>query len=924
MRPLKLTMSAFGPYSGKVELDMTKLGSNGLYLISGTTGAGKTTIFDGIMYALYGKPSGDVREVSMLRSKGAEPDAVTFVELNFSYGDKEYTIMRNPGGYQRAKARGEGTTEVKPEVELHLPDGRVITKEREVKTEIDSIMGITADQFSQVAMIAQGQFRDLLQADTVTRQKIFRQIFKTERFERIQLKLAEKSSRLKKICEASRLSVKQYIDGIEYDSANMVTALEVQKAKNGELGAKEILDLISGILETDQKNKDEIDEKIEENQKQLDEINAVLKTAEDTANRKRQLNEAETLKGTKIQTLAIFQNKYETEKQREPEQKKLLSDIAVEESNLSEYDSVDAKVKELRKCENLKTELGTQKKQIEDLLLLLSEKNKSDEEKLVQLQNAGENYAHLKAEADKIDAEIKQVDGLKKDISNYKLFAATLQQRQCDYIEAKERADVYKERFASMNEAFLNDQAGIIAETLKNGMPCPVCGSIEHPKPARKSSKAPSKEELERIEYLSDKAQKEASEKSSKAGEIKGTVDTLKEKVEGSIAEILGETAFEYADVKADEKLAEIRKRLVDTDTQLKLEEEKIRQREQLSKSLPENKQKENEAREKVSSMLSEIASLSAKIEAVTKEIAEKKSKLVFANKTEAQLSVMKKKSEVQEIQASLEKAKADYENCTNEISALEGSISALKESLKNTPDIDVAEYQSKKTELDLQNSDLSMKSQLYLIRIDRNKMAKSNIEASSAELVKNEKEYATVKNLADTATGNLSGKERIALETYVQTSYFDRITRRATARLMNMTGGQYDLVRREEPERLSGKSGLDLDVVDHNNGGARRSVGSLSGGEAFKASLSLALGFADEVQASAPGIRIDTMFVDEGFGSLDSESLDLAYKTLAGLSEGHRLVGIISHVDELKNKIDKQIVVTKDRSGKSRVEIVV
>ena len=380
MRPIKLTMSAFGPYANKVELDMTKLGTNGLYLISGTTGAGKTTIFDGIMYALYGKPSGNVREVSMLRSKGASPDTLTYVDLEFVYGDKTYRIMRNPGGYLRTKARGEGTVDAKQEVELYLPDGRVLTKEKEVKAEIESIMGITADQFSQVAMIAQGQFRDLLQADTVTRQKIFRQIFKTERFEKIAGKLADKSSNLKKVCEIGRNGLKQYVDDIACDGNDMVSALEVQKARNGELGTDEILELVGGLIEKDEALKLEADEKIADNQKQLDEINAVLRSAEDVANRKKQLADAENLKNVKVQMLSELQNKYDTAKQKEPTLEKLKTEIAVEESTLSEYDAFDAKASELNTLKTDKENKENQKIQAEDYLSQLIENNKKDEQ----------------------------------------------------------------------------------------------------------------------------------------------------------------------------------------------------------------------------------------------------------------------------------------------------------------------------------------------------------------------------------------------------------------------------------------------------------------------------------------------------------------------------------------------------------------
>ena len=267
MRPIKLTVSAFGPYAGKTVLDLDKLGENGLYLITGDTGAGKTTIFDAITYALYGEASGDNREPSMFRSKYAEATTPTEVELVFSYAGKTYTVKRNPE-YERPKSRGEGFTTQKAEVQLKYPDGRVVTKQRDVDNAIRDIMGINRSQFLQIAMIAQGDFLKLLLAPTEERKKIFRQIFKTQLYQDLQDRLKKESGQLNDKCDAARNSIKQYIDGITCDE-NDVLSIEVEKAKNGLLPAKDVMDLIDRLLTQDNDKKTAIQKSISDADKAL-------------------------------------------------------------------------------------------------------------------------------------------------------------------------------------------------------------------------------------------------------------------------------------------------------------------------------------------------------------------------------------------------------------------------------------------------------------------------------------------------------------------------------------------------------------------------------------------------------------------------------------------------------------------------------
>ena len=291
MRPIKLTVSAFGPYAGKTVLDLDKLGENGLYLITGDTGAGKTTIFDAITYALYGEASGDNREPSMFRSKYAEATTPTEVELVFSYAGKTYTVKRNPE-YERPKSRGEGFTTQKAEVQLKYPDGRVVTKQRDVDNAIRDIMGINRSQFLQIAMIAQGDFLKLLLAPTEERKKIFRQIFKTQLYQDLQDRLKKESGQLNDKCDAAHNSIKQYIDGITCDE-NDVLSIEVEKAKNGLLPAKDVMDLIDRLLTQDNDKKTAIQKSISDADKALEIVNANLGKIEAKEQTQKALDQAQ-------------------------------------------------------------------------------------------------------------------------------------------------------------------------------------------------------------------------------------------------------------------------------------------------------------------------------------------------------------------------------------------------------------------------------------------------------------------------------------------------------------------------------------------------------------------------------------------------------------------------------------------------------
>lgn len=350
MRPIKLTVSAFGPYAGKTVLDLDKLGENGLYLITGDTGAGKTTIFDAITYALYGEASGDNREPSMFRSKYAEATTPTEVELVFSYAGKTYTVKRNPE-YERPKSRGEGFTTQKAEVQLIYPDGRVVTKQRDVDNAIRDIMGINRSQFLQIAMIAQGDFLKLLLAPTEERKKIFRQIFKTQLYQDLQDRLKKESGQLNDKCDAAHNSIKQYIDGITCDE-NDVLSIEVEKAKNGLLPVKDVMDLIDRLLTQDRGKKTDIQKSISDADKALEIVNANLGKIEAKEQTQKALDQAQNSLTRENEASLALKAAFDIEKGKISEREQLAEEKARIEAEFPRYEALAVLEKQIKNDEN--------------------------------------------------------------------------------------------------------------------------------------------------------------------------------------------------------------------------------------------------------------------------------------------------------------------------------------------------------------------------------------------------------------------------------------------------------------------------------------------------------------------------------------------------------------------------------------------
>ena len=1241
MKPEKLIISAFGPYAAETEVDFTKLGDGGLYLITGDTGAGKTTIFDAITFALFGEASGAVREAGMFQSKYAKAGTPTFVELTFLSHGKRYRVRRNPE-YVRPKERGQGVTTQTARAELYFYDGRQpVTKTGEVTRAVEQILGFNYGQFTQIAMIAQGDFQKLLLADTAERGKIFRQLFHTELFSDLQNRLREE----KNACDAEyreiRRSIAQSLDGAdcsgEPDLEERLS--ELRKVKfEGQVEAglellKALTDRGSGRLKNLDARLEKLDGQIreqaaylekvrqngkrrkglEERKKEREQFLPVLQAAAGAWEEAKSSGDAVPELDRMIQECTEWERQYGgleqdqsrlagLDRRREEEagglerllkrQAELDQELLAEKREIRSLSEADGERERLlgrqtglqnrrnglegkfSQWKEVREQLAGNRERLSRLLEQeAGERERKDalEQSLLEMEGAETREQAMVHEAERCTEQRRKLDLLDRGIRDGKerlcraedswkqageqwkaaqadqsalkemgkrlhetelslaawkqeelrlterlasvkqfygrmekldVMFQELERAQKEYEQAAAVHGRVQEDLGIMEQLFYDAQAGLLARNLTEGEKCPVCGSVHHPEPARLLTGAPEKPELDRKKKEADRVRQAMIEASAAA--MQGGL-RLREEEESLRAEA-GElfdmaiscedrewrTFFQSraaAEIKAAETALDAGKEQAGAMIQLLEQKSRVEQENaRLETTLPELQKAEERARETVTaaetalsglrdqrkSFLEELGlpdngeafeelsrrcrektdallkareetacyrrlreerlELQKRLEAVQRELAEKQQEEsagmgrleALEDQIQAELELpgteaglksgKAMENELEDLDAALSKIQAELEenrrkllrreqlekaaeeterlsgDCQKqagdkrlllarmdaERAGLLGSIEEKKavlgaltreenrrkgeEAREKKRAVSEQTAEAERAYLKCMQKDAGLREAITALEGQTDPMVTES-EADAAEalgqkereretareertrryaeyennrriydavlksrdaMVKAERRYIWVKALSDTANGNLAQKHKIELETYVQMAYFDRILRKANVRLMTMTGGQYELVRKKDQDTRQGKVGLDLNVTDHYNG-SQRSVKTLSGGESFMASLSLALGLSDEIQARAGGIQLDAMFVDEGFGSLDEEALNQAVKVLNGLAGGNRMVGIISHVAELKERIDRKIIVKKDRTGGgggSRIEV--
>lgn len=921
MKPMKLVISAFGPYAGKTEIDFEKLGNHGLFLITGDTGAGKTTIFDAITFALYGEASGNVRESGMFRSKYASPGTPTFVEFQFEYQGKPYSVTRNPE-YDRPKGRGNGFTRQKADAQLLYPDERQpVTKAREVTRAVTELIGLDYQQFTQIAMIAQGDFQKLLVAGTAQRSEIFRQIFHTGLYQELQNRLKDEVKKRWKEYDEIRRSINQYFSSVvcEEDSCYFPELERLKKEKfEGNVGRG--LELLRALLEQEKGTYQELNLQVEKLDKEIQDLDQLLGKArqgklllEEWERLRVQLEELkpvlekEELLLEQAQKeackIGLLEEKIRAGRDRLEKQKKL-------EENHGKCEKKSADIEELLK---LKDHCREKKEQLKQQL-------ETDREQLRNLQAIGEERERLSYKKEKAENQLSLMNLLEKKQKEQK---EKLQLIQEDYQIAVRKREEERQEYRYLEQCFLDAQAGMLARYLKEGEQCPVCGSIHHPSPARLLENVPEKEELDKRKKSVTEAEAQAEQLSAQANAallvLRQTETEIQEKIEEFISECdtpVSDPALVWITAKLSEDVS-----LLD----MKMEENRKKQvyREKLEKKTLSAEEMIHELEEKLHKTEISIAAASAEKAQLLEEQEQLKRSLGSCSKEEIESEIQGQEAEKKRLENALKEAQMSSQEARTKENRLHASRDTLAVQLKNFKEIREEEISEKKKLLLERKNVLSEKCTAQFSAMENNRKIFYEVQGRQDIMVQVEQEYIWVKSLSDTANGTLGGKRKIELETYVQMAYFDRILRRANLRFLTMSSGQYELKRQEDGDNKKEKAGLELSIIDHYNG-TERSVKTLSGGESFQASLSLALGLSDEIQSYAGGIRLDSMFVDEGFGSLDEDALNQAMKALTELTEGKRMIGIISHVSELKERIERKVIVTKSRRGEEYGSTVV
>ncbi len=867
MRPLKIVISAFGPYSDVQTIDFSLLNEKGIFLITGDTGAGKTTIFDAISFALYGEASGGTerRLTKSFRSDYSKKSTLTYVEFTFSHKNLTYVVRRNPE-YERLKIRGDGLTIEPAAAYLNVLE----TKEsfdtiEAVNKKINEVLNLTKSQFNQTVMIAQGDFMKILNAKSEERKKLFQRIFNTGDFAVLQAKLKEMNSSLDLKLKNVNNDIKVALSKIRVsDGFNS----EIYKYIDSEYNLDKLLPLFSELLTFEEEKKKTLELVYNSNQ---DIILNLTKQIIDGKNINDNLSRYQKL----IEEIKILKEK-EHEILKLKEEYLLLKNAI----NLKEYEiKYENYAKEVN---NLNISISSDKEELkvaQNKLPIVSLKKEKITEEFSNIKNL--NY--LLSEYSLALNSKKEFDELNNKIINLK------EKLSLALIDSQNKDKLYEKK----KNIFYASQAGILASSLKDNTPCPVCGSLTHPNLAKLSIDSISKNDLDTALNDVRKSNDYLNKLSLELNGYQTKASTLEQNITSS--------GF---DIKTPN--SEIEK-------QIKSINDKI------NKINLDYRDIQNEYTTMLNLIDSKNASIKDNMEKYQLAIKEEKlAKDSFYTKLYdfgfIDINHYHQVKENINKYDELEKTINDYDST---LSSKEALLEEYKEKTKDTTFVDIESLEKQKNliktncdivskEKDLISLDLSINKNTYL-DLKNNKVVREQIV----------NKYSIVNDVYRSVSGQLSQKVKISFETYIQQYYFKQVIVYANKRLVPLTDGMFALRCKPQAKNMQSQVGLDLDVLDRNTG-VWRDVSTLSGGESFLASLALALGLSDVVQSMSGGVRIESMFIDEGFGTLDDNTLNEAIKVISKLADGKRTVAIISHVSKLKERIDNKIIVNKTPFGSS------
>lgn len=907
MKIISLTMQAFGPFLKKQTIDFSTLGNSGICLIHGETGSGKTTIFDGITYAIFGQTSGGLRDGKAMRCESAPDGVKTFVELVFEYRSKEYTITRFPG-YEKINSKG-GVSKVSEQAILILPNGKTIDKLNDVNAKIRDIIGINADQFRQIALIVQGKFIDMLNAGTADRQKIFRQIFNTEKYQELMNALSEEVKSIQEIINKLEERYKTNLGNAKIDNANDFESI---------VKLDDLLNALNEKINDDEKEKvsvktekDALEKIINNLAKELTEANDYIATEKSIESTKQHLAAIE-------QNILEAQNALNAAKAKESDISNYKKNIAILNSKTDEFVKLEEKKKELdilnTKLWNLQNSLKNNKnseKALENNI------NKYTEE-LKDLENIEVEKIKNERDSSEIQKFLDTLNNLQDKFSKREIAVKEFYTSKDLYERKKAAYDKEDKILGEMNEAYINGYSYILAKSLMDNEPCPVCGSKEHPKPAISETEPPSKEKIDKHSALVEKLKKECENSKTAYDEAKAKALSIHDSTEKSFEEIYNTKCNDFDQAKYELELDINNNKQSLKTLQLKLDDinKKREKKNQLIDILPKCQEKLNSIKTSIQDNEKELATLEANIAGTQKIINDKEGGLPYDSLDKMNHAISEMTSLCNKYENDIQSAEQNKNTLEQDKSKLKGQLSTLEGRIASKPRPDIQALNN--AEKDAKDKKIICEERLSLLQgqISSNAQCKKNMVNIKTAYQNALSAYSTAKNLSDVAN-----ERNMDLESFVQAGYFDNILNRANTHLQKISEGKYSLVRESESRDNRTKFGLNLNIYNHNNG-KERSVSTLSGGESFNAALSLALGMSELVQSNAGAIQLNSLFIDEGFGTLDKDSLDNAIKTVMGISTSNRMVYVISHVSELKERIDKQIIV-KRVSNDREVEIL-
>ena len=897
MRPELLTMQAFGPYKDLTTIDFTKLDDHGIYLLTGPTGAGKTMIFDAIMYALYQTGSGEYRnKEDTFRNRNVPIDVKPFVRLTFSVLNKRYTIERTLR--YKAKKDNKNLTDVK----VYLKDetnNQLYTNLKEVNDKIIEIIGVDKNQFVQICMIAQGEFKKILNAKTQDRILIFRKLFNSEKYNELQDAILDDYLGLRRKHDDLTLSLYSVLQNVEIDDRDELLSKYLLSDKVDELLNKQIA--------KDRIKVDSDSEKAKLIDKQLVDIDISINKALQLKKDQEEINKQKLLVNDLNNQRIIVSEKLN----------KLISDDELISKIDDQINKINNDLNAYKQLDDLNKKLNSINISIDNTskkLNKLNDDKQLNDKEIMKLEKIIDDNSDIEAKSLKHSQLLKewmqQKNVYQKYISDKKILdndELLLNNKQGIF---QDKYNIYlanKALYDKEYDRFLCNQAGILAKDLKDGEACPVCGSTSHVRLAKILDDVYSYEKLDELKKIVEVQSNECLQLSRDIASISAKIKVAKETLDSIVVSDIDEinsnikslNALLLADKKNNDKYQDALNKLP---------------------LLKENGDKLNGLINDNSHMLVKLISDKDNVGVYYQDI---KSKLSYDCLDSANKMLNKLKEQKKQILDNIRSLQEKIIGIDNSISASKAIISTLQSKLADSKVFDIDKLNASKNELNKLKSELNNDIKNTYSILDKNIKILNNIKPIYLDINANEDKLQLISKINDTINGR-SGKEsgKIKLETYVQMKFLDEILIKCNLRLMAMTNDQYSLCRHKEADNRQSQTGLDIDVIDHYNNSIRP-VSSLSGGESFKASMALALGLSDEIQASSK-IKLETLFIDEGFGTLDDESLEAMMNILADLSNSNKLIGIISHVEQLKQRIDKQIVVSKDSHGNSKVKMVI